>query len=292
MFTKKSLVLFGVKNQNCKAVLTLENHGEMINGRLRLYNFDKPPEGIVSLGFYDNGKVKKCGLVNTSHMLYNFKTTPDISDEFCCGVVNFVGAHVEPLLFGTTQNNQNSEEILGKIAGEVFDNDDVKSVEKCLDENGVEYDESLQKQIDEDISLAMSQQQDRCSACKYKQCFFGEEIAEKKLFIDEIKQQLDAAFENNPPENFLQEAIPSSKWVRVEYDGDGDYYILGLVYDDDQNVKYVCYGVPGVYQKTPPTQLAGYPVWFPLDSDKPQSFGYWLTYQDAQTGQSVKAVVE
>ena len=59
MFTKKSLVLSSVENGSEKAVLTLENDGEMISGRLRLYNFLKEPDGILSLGFLDENKVKK-----------------------------------------------------------------------------------------------------------------------------------------------------------------------------------------------------------------------------------------
>lgn len=294
MFTKKSLVLLGINSQKEKAVLTLENNGELITGRLRLYNFGKEPEGIISLGFYDNGNVKKCGLVRTSNMLYNFKTSTDLSEDFSCAVVNFVGAKASPILFGTTQKTQSEEEILGKIANEVLDESSMSEVEQKLDDYGVQYDDELQEEIDQQIEKSFSQSidDDKCSNCKYKKCFFGEEEQEKKLFIDEIKQQIDKLFENNPKENFLEEAIPNSKWVRVEFDGEGDYYILGLVYDEQNNIKYVCYGVPGIYQKTPPKQLSGYPVWFPLDSEKKESFGYWLTYQDAGTGESIKAVVE
>lgn len=294
MFTKKSLVLLGINSQKEKAVLTLENNGELITGRLRLYNFGKEPEGIISLGFYDNGKVKKCGLVRTSSMLYNFKTGTDLSDDFCCAVVNFVGAKASPILFGTTVKTEGEEEILGKIASEVLDESSISEAQKTLDEHGVQYDDELQNEIDEQIekSFAQSADEDKCSNCKYKKCFFGEEEQDKKLFIDEIKQQIDNLFANNPKEGFLEETIPNSKWVRVEFDGDGDYYILGLVYDEQGSIKYVCYGVPGIYQKTPPKQLSGYPVWFPLDSEKKDSFGYWLTYQDAGTGESIKAVVE
>ncbi len=296
MFTKKSLVLLGINSQQEKAVLTLESQGELVSGRLRLYNFGKEPEGIVSLGFYQNGKVKKCGLVRSSNMLYTFKTDAFDAEEFSCAVVNFVGAKVTPLLFGTTQKNTSNEEILGKIAGEVFDESEAKKIEQKLDEHAVQYDDELQAEIDQQIDKAFSQSQpdeDKCSNCKYKRCFFGEEESQQKVFfIDEIKGQIDKLFKENPKENFLEEAIPSSKWVRVEFDGEGDYYILGLVYDEAGAIKYVCYGVPGIYQKNPPKQLSGYPVWFPLDSQKKESFGYWLTYQDAETGESIKAVVE
>ena len=77
----------------------------------------------------------------------------------------------------------------------------------------------------------------------------------------------------------------------MEYEESGDYYVLGLIYEEDE-LKYVCYGVTGIYQKNPPRELSGYPVWFPLDKEKREGFGYWLTYQDAESGKSVKAIVE
>ena len=35
---RKSIVLNGIEDQSKKAVLTLENDGDMLSGRLRLYN--------------------------------------------------------------------------------------------------------------------------------------------------------------------------------------------------------------------------------------------------------------
>ena len=70
-----------------------------------------------------------------------------------------------------------------------------------------------------------------------------------------------------------------------------NYYVFGLIKKDEQ-VRYICYGVPGIYQKTPPRELAGFPSWLPLDSQNFEGFGYWLTYQDADSGESVRAIVE
>ncbi len=202
--------------------------------------------------------------------------------------------------------SENKEDVLGMFSEEVLDSHSANEVEEKLDEAGIEYEESLQAEIDEAIDKEMNEsakvqasaeaEPDRCSTCKYKRCFFGESetqpAEEKTRFVDDIKGQIDKLFENNPSESFLEEMIPSSKWVRVEFDGEGDYYILGLIYDDEGEIKYVCYGVPGIYQKNPPSQLSGYPVWFPLDESKKESFGYWLTYQDAESGESIKAIVE
>ncbi len=298
MFTKKSLVLTSVSDSAEKAVLTLENDGEMLNGRVRLYNFDREPNGILSLGFYDQKKVKKCGLARSGNMLYTFKTDADLSDNFSCAVVNFIGTKATPLMFGATQNNANLEEVLGKFEGEILEGEaSAEKVEKKLDEAGIDYDDDLKAEINCAIDEAL-QEDDKCKNCKYKNCFYGytnsvqeQEEEKKSSFIGDIKGQIDDLFKNNPKESFLEEMIPNSKWVRVEFDGEGDYYILGLIYEGE-NIKYVCYGVPGIYQKTPPKQLSGYPVWFPLDNEKRESFGYWLTYQDAESGESIKAIVE
>ena len=86
--------------------------------------------------------------------------------------------------------------------------------------------------------------------------------------------------------------IPNSKWVKVEYEDEGDFYVFGLIYDKDKNVKYVCYGVPAVYEEEPPQELSGEPIWTPIDKQNEKGFGYWLTYQDAETGEPVKIVVD
>ena len=112
MFTKKSLVLLSENSDNEKAVLTLENDGELITGRLRLYNFGREPEGILSLGIYSNQKVIKCGLVHISTMLYSFKTKPEIGNEFSCAVVNINGANAEPILFGSTDEKPSAQKLL------------------------------------------------------------------------------------------------------------------------------------------------------------------------------------
>ncbi len=294
MFTKKSLVLLSVSDSSEKAVLTLERDGEMINGRLRLYNFSKEPDGILSLGFLSDGKVKKCGLARSGNMLFTFKTDGQLDDKFSCAVVNFFGAKVTPLLYGASEGTAKLEDVLGGLGEEVLQTSpSVENVEKLLDEAGVDFDDEVKAEINSAIDQEFDDE--KCKRCKYKNCFFGETTVQpevkKNSFIGDIKGQIDNLFQNNPKESFLEEMIPNSKWVRVEFDGEGDYYILGLIYEN-QKIKYVCYGVPGIYQKTPPKQLSGYPVWFPLDSEKRESFGYWLTYQDAESGESIKAIVE
>ncbi len=301
--TKKSLVLSG--NSNQKAVLALEEEGGSLSGRLRLYNFPNEPQGIISLGIYVDGKVTKAGLTRTSSMLYTFKSlTLSMPKDFSCAVINFAGGESEPILYGNSDGVGDQEEVYGAVIEALQGATKMSEVEKTLDENGIEYDDELKEEIDKAIEDEF--EKNSCAKCKYREYFFKhnppqtlsntriqEEASpeEKPTFYEEIKGQIDNLFSSSPTEQYLQQLIPNSKWVKVEFDKGGDYYVLGLLYEDDK-LKYICYGVPGIFQKTPPKQLSGYPVWFPLDKGNEEGFGYWLTYQDAESGESIKAIVE
>ena len=98
-----------------------------------------------------------------------------------------------------------------------------------------------------------------------------------------VKDQLDKLFENNPPEEKLNNLMPDTYWVKVEI-GQNQYYVVGLI---GEGPDYIGYGVPGVYSVNPPKELQGYCTWLALDKDNPQGEGYWMMYQDADNGQSI-----
>ncbi len=114
----------------------------------------------------------------------------------------------------------------------------------------------------------------------------------RPAFVEKLKPQIDKLFEKNPTEENLQKLIPHSKWAKIEYEDDGDFYVFGIMYDENSQPKYVCYGVPAVYEEEAPKELSGFPIWLPLDKQNEKGFGYWLTYQDAVTGEPIKAVIE
>ncbi len=103
-----------------------------------------------------------------------------------------------------------------------------------------------------------------------------------KYFLG-VKDQLDKLFENNPPEEKLNNLMPDTYWVKVEI-GQNQYYVVGLI---GEGPDYIGYGVPGVYSVNPPKELQGYCTWLALDKDNPQGEGYWMMYQDADNGQSI-----
>lgn len=306
MLTKKNIVLNSVNQTEEKALLSMECDGELLNGKIRLYNFSDEPNGIITLGFYTNGKVIKAGLTKKDTMLYTFQTDlNEIPENFSCAVINFVESQPSPLLYGNSQGFASKEEIYEKVIDKLQDTNSMKEVEDTLDAFDIDYDEETKEEINNEIDKVMGQscQDMNCDECVFKKFYYNqindmsfdddeeqEEEEKKENFFDEMKPHIDKLFKDNPNDEYLEKILPNSKFVRVQLDDD-NYYVLGLIYDDDQ-IAYICYGVPGFYQNTPPRELSGYPIWVPIDKDKEKDFGYWLSYQDAQSGESVKAVIE
>lgn len=325
MIVKKNLVLKSVSGGQEKGILSMQLDGESLSGSVRLYGFQTEPRGILSLGISSQQKVIKAGLTKQSNMLFSFFTqSQNMPEELSCAVVNFVGGEASPILFGSTKSAQQT---FNELTFALQQSRSADEVEQVLDDFGVDYDDELKAEIEKEIDQEFSRGADEfkvlsapesapavedcqqcasCSDCVYKEYFYANQVSaqkteeqdspalqppnEEKQFFKEIKMQVENLFSENKPEEFLQNAIPGSKWVRVDLD-DVDYYVFGLIYQDDE-LKFVCYGVPGFYSSEPPKQLSGYPIWFPLDQQKAEGFGYWLTYQDAETGESVKAIME
>ncbi len=326
MFNKKSMVLMGINDDNKKAVLSLEYDGANLNGKVRLYNFSVEPVGILSLGITGNGEVIKAGLTRNSSMFFTFGAgVKSMPDNFSCAIINFVGGQPSPILYGSSQGRGDLEQSLNEVVMSLKNTHNVNEVEEILDKQGIDYEEGLKDEIENEINKCLERQScnkqvqclNNCGDCIYKKYFYEHEKmvetaskddefeVEEKIedkeekvehevtldFYNDIKSQVDVLFAENKAEEYLEQTIPNSKWVKVEFDESGDYYVFGLVYDEDV-LKYVCYGVPGVHSLKPPKQLSGYPVWFPVDQDREDGFGYWLSYQDAGTGESVKAIIE
>ena len=278
MIYKKSVVLSSVDQGNEKGVVTLEYNGGDMLGTVRLYNFDGDPDGILSVGIYSGGEVIKAGLTKK---------------DFSCALVNLNGGEAKPLLFGSTNKMDKKEEALVNSFS-IFDNEvNVEKIKKTLDDNGIEVenDDEVEELIDKEISNVLCE--NKCGDCKYRDAFFKLEDdtapapePKDETFFDGIKGQIEELFGKYPEEEILKDIIPNSKWVKIDYEDKGEYYVVGLLYEDNK-IKYVCYGVPSMYSNEPPEDLKGFSQWLPLDASKENGFGYWITYQDADTGENV-----
>ena len=100
-----------------------------------------------------------------------------------------------------------------------------------------------------------------------------------------VKKELEKLFDTYPTASELQAVIKGGKFVKINYSND-KHYVVGVVKEKGKE-KYVCYGVPATYSKTPPVQLAGYCSFIPLSVFDLEGKGYWVMFQDAVTGKCV-----
>lgn len=112
---------------------------------------------------------------------------------------------------------------------------------------------------------------------------FGENLT----YYEKNKRELDEVFSRFPKEENLSKIFPCSKWSKVFYEKE-KYYVVGLIKEDGQE-KYICYGVPDEYSLNPPKELKGYCCFIPLSLFDLTGKGYWMMFQDAVTGASIKS---
>ncbi len=79
-------------------------------------------------------------------------------------------------------------------------------------------------------------------------------------------------------------AFPDSEWVKISYPGPSGWwhYISGKIRSGEAVIIKVL-GVPGEYGMAPPIWLEGFGTY--MHSAIPEAAGYWLMFQDAETGE-------
>jgi hypothetical protein len=102
------------------------------------------------------------------------------------------------------------------------------------------------------------------------------------------KAELDDIFIKFPKEENLSTIFSKDKWAKITYAKD-KYYVVGLIFLEDKE-KYICSGVPGVYSKTPPKELKEFSTFIPFSVFDLKGKGYWMTFQDAITGEHVEKI--
>ncbi len=316
---QKTLVLSALDGSNKKAVVNVEKREDGYTGSIRLYNFKETPRGILTLAFLFGNEVYKSALSEKSQSFYSFSLkTEKNADKFSCALVNILGGNATPLLLGASDGKV-ADNFSGALSKnfDLLDNTNLsaKTVAERLDLSGIDYDDDEKEELDEMIDREMCER-DKCAHCNYRNAFYGGKEAGARVaanqseqlnifndyrqkntytppdvsegtFYDEIKNQLALLFERYPEETFLNEIIPDSKWIKVDYEDNGQYFVIGLLYENDK-VQYVCYGMPGQYSIEPPREFSGISQWLPLDPEKPEELGYWLMYQDANTGENIE----
>ena len=114
---------------------------------------------------------------------------------------------------------------------------------------------------------------------------FSTELKEEQPYYRTVEKELTNIFEKFPAETCLQNLFPDSKFAKINYSSD-KYYVVGLIKENGKE-RYICYGVPATYSKEPPKELAGYCTFIPLSVFCLNGDGFWMMFQDAESGKCV-----
>ncbi len=287
---KKTIILNNntVKNFNGMAVLTLENKQNQVFATFKMFNIEY--NNNLVLGIAQNKKQifkQSINLINnhSSFTLNNINLDLPIS----CVLVNNNKTEVVPIVWASTFNNFNNEimQTFEKLKHEetVQPNTTQTLSTPTIDLNQMfEIDDNIEDVITEEINNNFEVLNDNTLNPideELKNLNLGEES-----FYESMSDQIEDLFNSYPAEQNLEQLIPNSKWVKIDYENDGNYYVLGLIYEDIE-LKYIAYGVPGTFSENPPNGLNNYTQWLPTNPQTPTTDGYWVMYQNAQTGESV-----
>lgn len=114
----------------------------------------------------------------------------------------------------------------------------------------------------------------------------NEQVTEENLeYYKQVESQIEALFSIYPSEENLQKLISGSRFVKIDFNDDGKYYVVGVVYEGNKP-EYICYGVPDNHENGVPSELLGYAEWLPVKIDE-ENDGYWLMYQDTKEGKCI-----
>ena len=108
---------------------------------------------------------------------------------------------------------------------------------------------------------------------------------ENRDYYEKIKDKLEDIFNNFEVCNDLTETLPNSKFVKIKYN-EKDYYYVGKVYENNE-VKFICYGVTGYYNEKPNELLKNF-SFVPITNYELSGKGFYLIFQDAKTGEIIK----
>ncbi len=100
-------------------------------------------------------------------------------------------------------------------------------------------------------------------------------------FYSRMEGDIEKIFAAYPRVKDIENSVEGSRFVKITY-AENKYYVFGVL-SVEGKPRYVCYGVPAHGKTDPPPALKGCASYIPTAGG-----GYFMTYQDAATGVSVK----
>lgn len=317
MNTYKKTIFLSNKTSTNKgmAILTLAKQNQGVFCTIKAYNFAKYPNAV--LGIKTDKKIYKQN-VNLENNIYNFfiNQVIDLSQDIGCVLMDTSNNSFSPILWGSEKQENYKSQIINNLreniqklempkpkqTSPVASNSPSEKIipssptpanlGECYHPYGhkveIKCDNEQNKHSQEIAQVATLSNLFESSDEEIEQTI-DKELNESKRehkFYNMIASQLDELFDKYPREENLENLVENSKWVKIKYDDSEKFYVVGLIYFNN-DIKYICYGVPGDYNSEPPRELREYSQWLPTDAMQPYTQGFWVMYQDADTGENI-----
>ena len=293
MLFKRTIILCNKnkENDNAIAFVNIQKDAKKTQAVLKCYNLQN--FNNVQFGLCEDDKqiIKARFDAKNNETIFDINSNLNIDGNLGCVIVTENNGEVQPLLWG--KNDCIDTLFPSKIVARNSQGRFVSQAQEKLFDNP--SDSELNAMIDKEISREQEVAaenikeagEDTDNAPENSKPEQDDTIKEgDSTFYSLISDQVEELFEKYPEEERLEELIPHSKWVKVDYEGNGKEYAVGLIYDGDM-LKYLAYGVPASKTAEVQEEIRDYSQWVPLDPTSIDGRGFWIMYQDAVTGDSV-----
>jgi len=198
----------------------------------------------------------------------------------------------------TIYNNKETKEFAGKDSENIVIEDEVEnSIKEDIAVNLSDLSKSEKEEVAQSIVYGCRDSDFKIESLAQAEALFDSTVEEVERVVDNamaeskffemIKDQIEDLFVNYPKEENLERVVPNSRWVKVDYENNGNEYVVGLIYELE-TLKFVAYGVPARQDDPVPESLEEYSQWIPIDVNDPRGEGYFVMFQDAESGDTVK----
>ncbi len=303
---KRTLILTDKSgNKKPQMILTIENKNGGVFGHIK--TFTNTFTNDMLLGIKSGQEIIKQNVkFIDGNCQFKLPSSLDLDGEIACAMVD-ISDGFEPILWGANKGDYQKSTILSSLRehiNKISSHSQIKEPVKistnasCKHNNEYDFSQiSLTPENSHSEQVAMASTHSATIDQDDKSKLFEssdeeiENIIDKNIhtpheFYNLISDQLNELFSRYPREENLEALIDGSKWCKIDSDTAGRYYVVGLIYVDDE-IKYICYGVPGNYEIEPPSELKKYSQWLPTDPKSPYTVGYWVMYQDSDTGENI-----
>lgn len=273
-FCKRIIILTDKQDSEKKGVLSCEQTGETLKCSLKTFGINVDDSAVLAIKL-DSVMLSPLNILKKTLTQFEFALNNNLN----------LGAPMSVVL-ATKKDTEITTLLSG---GEENEHEQIESYLKARQNLGKLVLEKEIKIIEPEIAL-FEQDEEHVEQIIDEQV---EQIIDEELksrsFFDSVQEQIEQMFVTFPKCDTLSDIIENSKWINVDYDGRGTHYCFGLIFDEitKEHPKYICYAVPSTGNKKPPQSVADFCQWLPLDKTLPDGDGYYIMFQDAQSGESV-----